>query len=247
MTQGPINTTEILNQPLDSEPQNQEIQPVHDPKLSDNTNVSPQDNTDRAKYQQLVGTSLMLMNPDVDTNGTPYIWAAGLEKGFNYLDDDGKPVAGAVGNLIIYGIPSELYEDRNSPYGLVLNNCLLRPRAIGGLYDFVPVDQHQALLTAFGIKREDVPAPTYVVQQLGNANKDRLTARKQRNAARQVARAMEGGANAAVALLKLQQGNGVMEGGGVEAQGALAVINQMAKMNIPGVKAKDDVINQAIR
>lgn len=183
-------------------------------------------------FEPYVRTNLQFGKPDEDSRGNSFFWAVGVQK--EYMGLDGQPLVGPTGSLQIYSIPDEVFSkfDDGNLIGLIMTNVVLRSRAIGGLYDMVPVTAVAKLIEALGLNSvTDLPAPRYVLAAGFESNQDPAV-RLQKRQATQMLKLSTAAASgdqqvSAAALLKLAQGSGsVAPQSAATISGILATIKQ---------------------
>lgn len=152
--------------------------------------------------------NVILANIDEDNAENLFCWASPVS--VNPLDEEGKVIEGPVGSVMIYGLPMSLLKagtDGKSA-GAAFNG-FVHPRAIAGLFDYIPEESVKTILKEQGMSADDVPEATYVAAEPPRLS--RAEARKRGTAGRTLSRAAKGSTKA---LLQLEMGTGTLEGNG---------------------------------
>lgn len=176
-----------------------------DPKEIDTTEAATKDVSTIVPFRKL---RVILANLDEDNSENLFCWASPVSA--NPLDEEGKVIEGPVGSVMIYGLPmSMLKAGTDGKSAGAAFNGFVRPRAIAGLFDYVPEESVKTILKEQGLSVDDVPEATYVAAEPPRLS--RAEARKRGTAGRTLARAAKGSSKA---LLQLEMGTGSLEGGG---------------------------------
>jgi hypothetical protein len=151
--------------------------------------------------------TVILANLDEDSSDNVFCWANPVST--RPLDEDGNLITGPVGSVMIYGLPKSMLKGGTDGGSNGFHFVgYVRPRAIAGLFDFVPEESVKQVLKAQGLELSDVPEARYVASTTPTLN--RAQARQRGTAARTLRRAANG---SATAMLQLQTGTGSLEAG----------------------------------
>lgn len=176
----------------------------------------------------LVFVKLFTGKADMDNSGTAmFLWASPISA--QPVDEEGNSLPrNQLGNLMIYGAPENLLEGGiNSDGAGQFIEAYLKPRTIGGLYDFVARTEAEKMANALGMKLDDVPEPPFVLSasaERGNA--DRTGKRNRATAGRRLDTALSGATEGARgrALLSLQTGAGSADSSDPAVKAALELV-----------------------